>query len=51
MPGKVASYDLLVTTGQFSGDDHGVPYVAGMPLLTGIGAQKTLEEIKEVLTK
>lgn len=51
VPGKVASYDLLVTTGQFSGDDHGVPYVAGMPLLTGIGAQKTLEEIKEVLTK
>ncbi|MBP2058498.1 PTS system galactitol-specific IIB component [Lactobacillus colini] len=47
--GKVASYDLLVTTGQFSGQTHGVPYVLGMSLLTGIGADETLKKIKEVL--
>ncbi|ADZ08212.1 PTS system galactitol transporter subunit IIB [Lactobacillus amylovorus] len=51
VPGKVANYDLLVTTGQFSGDTHGVTYIPGMPLLTGIGADQTLEKIKEALTE
>lgn len=46
---KVANYDLLVTTGQFSGDTHGTPYVLGLSLLTGIGAEKTLADIKAAL--
>ena len=50
VPGKVSNYDLLVTTGQFGGDAHGVPYVPGMPLLTGIDEEKTLERIKEILS-
>ncbi|MCF1783973.1 MAG: PTS sugar transporter subunit IIB [Lactobacillus mulieris] len=50
VPGKVSNYDLLVTTGQFGGDAHGAPYVPGMPLLTGIDEEKTLERIKEILS-
>lgn len=47
--GKVANYDLLVTTGQYSGDTHGTPYVLGLSLLTGIGSEQTLNEIKKAL--
>lgn len=50
VPGKVQDYDVLVTTGQFDGQTKGVPYVKGMPLLTGIGADQTLQEIYDVLT-
>ncbi|BDR57426.1 PTS sugar transporter subunit IIB [Xylocopilactobacillus apis] len=50
VPGKVQDYDLLVTTGEFDGQTNGVPYVKGMPLLTGIGADETLEEIYRVIT-
>lgn len=45
VPGKVQGYDLLVTTGQFDGQTGNVPVVKGMPILTGIGADKTMEEI------
>lgn len=51
VPGKVEGYDLLVTTGEFSGDRKGVPYIKGMSLLTGIGADQTLQEISDVLNK
>lgn len=51
VPGKVQDYDVLVTTGQFDGQTKGVPYVKGMPLLTGIGAEQTLQEIYDVITK
>lgn len=51
VPGKVQDYDVLVTTGQFNGQTKGVPYVKGMPLLTGIGAEQTLQEIYDVITK
>ncbi|KJY57832.1 PTS sugar transporter subunit IIB [Lactobacillus melliventris] len=51
VPSKVANYDLLVTTGQFSGDTHGTPYILGLSLLTGVGADKTLSEIEDALTK
>ena len=42
---KVEGYDLLVTTGQFEGKTGDVPVVKGMSILTGIGADKTMEEI------
>ena len=45
VPGKVQDYDLLVTTGQFDGQTGGVPVIKGMPILTGIGADQTMEEI------
>ncbi|WP_334352719.1 PTS sugar transporter subunit IIB [Companilactobacillus sp. HBUAS56257] len=49
VPGKVEGFDLLVTTGEFDGQTKGVPYVKGMPILTGIGADKTFEEIYELV--
>lgn len=51
VPGKVEGYDLLVTTGEFDGQTHDVPYVKGMPLLTGIGADAVLQEVYDVLSK
>lgn len=51
VPGKVKGYDLLVTTGQFDGQTHGVPIVKGMPILTGINVNSTYEEIEELLKK
>ena len=49
LPGKVQDYDLLVTTGQFDGQTGGVPVIKGMPILTGIGADQTMEEILNLL--
>lgn len=49
VPSKVADYDLLVTTGQFGGDAHGVKLIKAMPLLTGIGADAVLNEILETV--
>lgn len=49
VPGKVKGYDLLVTTGQFDGQTHNVPIVKGMPILTGIGINETLEEIYNII--
>ncbi|MEX2784638.1 PTS sugar transporter subunit IIB [Streptococcus sp. H49] len=45
VPSKVADYDLLVTTGQFGGDAHGVAQIKAMPILTGIGADQVLEDV------
>lgn len=49
VPGRVQGYDLLVTTGQFEGQTGDVPVVKGMPILTGIGADQTLQEILSYL--
>lgn len=51
VPGKVQDYDLLITTGQFEGQTGDVPVVKGMPILTGIGVEQTMEEIAEKLGK
>lgn len=40
--------DLIVATAQVPGD-VGVPVINAVPLLTGIGAAKVLERIKEAL--
>lgn len=45
VPGKVSDYDLLVTTGQFGGDAHGVPQIKAMPILIGIGADQVMNDI------
>lgn len=49
VPSKVLDYDLLITTGQFEGQTGDVPVVKGMPILTGIGVDQTMEEILNIL--
>jgi galactitol PTS system EIIB component len=40
-----AGYDVIVSTTQVSGD-IGVPVVAGLPFLTGIGVDEALAEVE-----
>lgn len=42
---KADDYDLLVTTGKFTGGDVKIPVVGAISLLTGVGEDATLEEI------
>jgi len=51
VPGKIEGYDLLVTTGQFDGQNKGVPIVKGLSILTGIGADDTMKEILTIITE
>jgi galactitol PTS system EIIB component len=43
-------YDVIVATTQVSGD-LGVPVVAGLPFLTGIGVEAALAEVEGHLTE
>lgn len=51
IPAKVASRkpDLVVSSTMISADIGSVPVVLGQSLLTGIGKEKTVSEIKELL--
>ncbi|MHC5373769.1 PTS sugar transporter subunit IIB [Enterococcus sp. LJL120] len=51
VPSKVQDYDLLITTGQFEGQTGDVPVIKGMPILTGIGVDQTMEEIYQKITE
>lgn len=42
---KAEDFDLLITTGKFSGGDVSIPVVGAISLLTGIGEENTLDEI------
>lgn len=42
---KAEDYDLLVTTGKFSGGNVAIPVVGAISLLTGINEEETLDEI------
>ena len=42
--------DLIVTTA-FLRTDYGIPVVNGVSFLTGVGVEKTIEQILEILTK
>lgn len=42
---KVEDFDLLVTTGKFTGGKVDIPVVGAISLLTGVGEEETLEEI------
>ena len=42
---KADDFDLLVTTGKFTGGSVSVPVVGAINLLTGINEDATLEEI------
>lgn len=46
---KAEDFDLLVTTGKFTGGRVNVPVVGAISLLTGIGEEATLEEIVNLL--
>ncbi|WP_127836791.1 PTS sugar transporter subunit IIB [Clostridium prolinivorans] len=49
VPSKISDYDLLVTTGKFTGSEVNVPVIGAISLLTGIGEEETLEKIIEAL--
>ncbi len=46
---KGDGYDLIVTSGKFSDPDIKTPVIMGISLLTGIGADKTLEQIYQAV--
>ncbi len=48
---KADGYDLLVTTGKFTGGTVTIPVITAISLLTGIGEDATLEQIVEQLKK
>lgn len=48
---KVEDYDLLVTTGKFTGGTVEIPVITAISLLTGIGEEATLNQITEELKK
>ena len=49
IPSKQDAYDLIIATGKYDNTSVTKPVISGMPLLTGIGATKVLEEVKEKL--
>lgn len=51
IPGKIQNFDLVVTSGQYDGESYNVPIVKGLALLTGIGAEETLEKIYDALSQ
>ena len=48
---KVDDYDLLVTTGKFTGGTVTIPVITAISLLTGIGEEATLNQIIEQIKK
>lgn len=42
-------YDLIVTTARLE-KDYGIPYVNGIPFLTGINVEKAEQDILEILS-
>ena len=47
VPAKAEGHDLIISTTRVP--DMGIPFVNGVPLLTGVGAEKVWDEIAEVL--
>lgn len=43
------NYDLVVSTTNFNADSIDTPYVQGLSLVTGVGVDKTLDEIVSIL--
>lgn len=48
---KINTYDLLVSSTKIDNPDIKIPVIVGIGLLTGIGEDEVLEEIKVILTK
>lgn len=45
---KAEGHDLIVTTAQFN-QDINIPVVSGLPFITGMGTDKLIDEIVEIL--
>lgn len=43
--------DLIVSMPMNAKYPEGIPVIKGLPLITGLGANEVLEEIKEIITK
>ncbi len=48
---KAEDYDLIVTTGKFQDPSIKTPIFSAISLLTGIGAEETIEKITDFLSK
>lgn len=48
---RINGYDLLVSSTKVENGEIKIPVIIGIGLLTGIGEDEVLEEIKDVLTK
>lgn len=48
---RINGYDLLVSSTKVENSEIKIPVIIGIGLLTGIGEDEVLEEIKDVLTK
>ena len=46
---RINSYDLLVSSTKINNDAVTIPVIIGIGLLTGIGEEEVLEDIKGVL--
>jgi galactitol PTS system EIIB component len=46
---KAAEYDLMVTTGMFTGGNVTIPVIGAISLLTGFGEEETMQEILDKL--
>ena len=49
MESKADDFDLLVTTGKFTGGNVNIPVVGAISLLTGINEDATLNELLSYL--
>ncbi len=45
-----ASADLLVSIAPYEKVSYGIPVVNGIPLLTGVGSEKTVDEVVKILS-
>lgn len=48
---RINGYDLLVSSTKVENSEIKIPIIIGIGLLTGIGEDEVLEEIKDFLTK
>lgn len=48
LPSIVSDQDVIVTTAQ-GGDGFNIPVVSGLPLITGFGVDKTVDEVIAIL--
>lgn len=48
LPSLVEGHDLIVTTAQ-GGTNLGLPVVSGLGLITGMGVEKVIDEVVEIL--
>ena len=46
---KASDYDLLVTTGKFTGGNVSIPVIGAIALLTGIGEDAVLNQIMDAV--